>query len=208
VKMSLQVLNHPLAGHLLACLRDKNTHPEQFRSMARNLTTLLVLQATYGLRTREETVETPICPTKARMLDQALAVVPVLRAGLGMLEPIVELFPEVAVGYIGLERHEDTAIARSYYSKLPDLRGRYTLCVDPMLATGGSAAQAISLMKAHGADQVTMVCVVAAPEGVHKLQEVHPDVQIITAALDEGLNERKYIVPGLGDFGDRLYGTL
>ena len=124
-----------------------------------------------------------------------------------MLEPIVELFPDVAVGYIGLERHEDTAIARSYYSKLPNLAGRYTLCVDPMLATGGSAAQAIVLIKSHGGGQVTMVCVVSAPQGVKLLQSRHPDVEIYTAALDEGLNDRKYIVPGLGDFGDRLYGT-
>jgi uracil phosphoribosyltransferase len=206
--MPIQVVNHPLCAHLLAGLRDRETQPHRFRVMAKSLTTLLVIQATYGMRTRQITVETPICPTSARVLDQDLAVVPVLRAGLGMLEPVVELFPDVAVGYIGLERHEDTAIARSYYSKLPDLSGRYTLCLDPMLATGGSAAQAISLMKAHGAQQITMVCVVAAPEGVKKLNEAHPDVQIVTAGMDESLNDRKYIVPGLGDFGDRLYGTM
>jgi uracil phosphoribosyltransferase len=141
------------------------------------------------------------------MLDQSLAVVPVLRAGLGMLEPAVELFPEVAVGYIGLERHEDTAIAKSYYCKLPDLRGKYTLCLDPMLATGGSASQALNLIKEKGADTCVMVCVVAAPEGVAKLEADHPSIRIITAGLDEGLNDRKYIVPGLGDFGDRLYAT-
>jgi uracil phosphoribosyltransferase len=206
--MPLQVLDHPLASHLLASLRNQATPPQEFRQLARRLTTLLVLQATYGIRTRIDRIETPICGTDARVLDQGLAVVPVLRAGLGMLEPVVDLFPDVAVGYIGLERHEETAIARSYYSKLPQsIEGRYTLCVDPMLATGGSAAQAISLIKAHGATQVTMVCVVAAPEGVAKLNEVHPEVQIVTAALDESLNDRKYIVPGLGDFGDRLYGT-
>ncbi len=119
----------------------------------------------------------------------------------------MELFPDVAVGYIGLERHEDTAIARSYYSKLPPLGGRFTLCVDPMLATGGSASQAISLIKDRGAGTVAMVCVVAAPEGVERLLASHPDVLIVTAALDRGLNDRKYILPGLGDFGDRLYGT-
>jgi len=188
-------------------LRDKSTDPEQFRRLAENLTTLLVLQATYGIRTREVMIETPLKTTPGMVLDQPLAAVPVLRAGLGMLQPVVRMFPDVAVGYIGLERHEDTAIARSYYSKLPNLHGRFTLCLDPMLATGGSASQAISLIKSHGATQIVMVCVVAAPEGVARLQTLHPDVQIITGALDEGLNDRKYILPGLGDFGDRLYGT-
>ncbi len=161
-----------------------------------------------GIRSRKETIETPIQPTEVNVLDQGLAVIPVLRAGLGMLEPVLDLFPDVAVGYIGLERHEDTAVARSYYSKLPRLEGRFTPCLDPMLATGGSASQAISLIKHHGAPNVVMVSVVAAPEGVQRLTEQHPDITIITASLDEGLNDRKYIVPGLGDFGDRLYGTF
>lgn len=186
----------------------KKTPPQEFRILARKLTTLLVLQATYGLRTRPSTVKTPIQETAVKMLDQGLGAVPVLRAGLGMLEPVVDLFPDVAVGYIGLERHEETAIARSYYSKLPSsFPGRYVLCLDPMLATGGSAAQAISLIKTSGATQVAMVCIVAAPEGVERLLQSHPDVPIIAGALDERLNDRKYIVPGLGDFGDRLYGT-
>lgn len=205
--MPLQILDHPLAAHLLTSLRDQETPPEQFRRLCRSLTTLLVLQATYRIRTREQAVVTPIKETTGRVLDQPLAVVPVLRAGLGMLEPVLELFPAVAVGYVGLERHEDTAVARSYYSKLPNLEGKYTLCVDPMLATGGSAAQAISLIKMHKPDRVTMVSVVAAPEGVQRLQEAHPDVDIVTGALDESLDARKYIVPGLGDFGDRLFAT-
>jgi uracil phosphoribosyltransferase len=125
-----------------------------------------------------------------------------------MLEPTVELFPNVAVGYIGLERHEDTAIARSYYSKLPNLEGKFTLCLDPMLATGGSAAQAVSLIKNHGAATIVMVCVVAAPEGLAAFEAAHPDVRVVSAAKDRCLNEQKYIVPGLGDFGDRLYGTF
>ncbi|HTQ10552.1 MAG TPA: uracil phosphoribosyltransferase, partial [Fimbriimonadaceae bacterium] len=134
--------------------------------------------------------------------------VPVLRAGLGMLEPAVQLFPDVAVGYIGLERHEATAIAHSYYSKLPNLEGKYTLCLDPMLATGGSASQAISLIKLHKPARAVMVSIVAAPDGIARLEESHPDVLIVTAAKDRCLNDRKYIVPGLGDFGDRLYGTF
>ncbi len=206
--MPVQVLDHPLAHHLLTGLRDKDTDPAAFRRCAKILTHLLILQATHGIRTVATEVETPVGTAQGRRLDQPLAVVPVLRAGLGMLEPVVELFPDVAVGYIGLERHHDTAVAHSYYSKLPDLVGRYTLCVDPMLATGGSAAQAISLIKAHGATSVTMVCVVAAPEGVEFLQAKHPDVPIVAASIDQCLNDRKYIVPGLGDFGDRLYGTF
>ena len=206
--MALHILDHPLASHLVAGLRDASTPPERFRTMANRLTTLLALEATRGIRTRTVDVVTPLETTQQRVLDQTLAVVPVLRAGLGMLEPIVELFPEVSIGYIGLERHEATAIAHSYYCKLPDLEGKFVLCVDPMLATGGSAAQAISLLMDHGAKSVQMVCVVAAPEGVAKLHEAHPGLPIYTAALDRGLNDRKYILPGLGDFGDRLYGTL
>lgn len=206
--MPLQVLNHPLGGHLLASLRDENTPPQQFRELAGRLTTLLVLQATYGVRTRTSQVTTPLTTTDVQVLDQGIAAVPILRAGLGMLQSVVELFPDVAVGYIGLERHEETAVARSYYSKLPNsLTERYTLCLDPMLATGGSAAQAIGLIKSKGATQITMVSIVSAPEGVQRLTEAHPDVNIVTASLDSHLNDRKYIVPGLGDFGDRLYGT-
>lgn len=206
--MPLTILDHPLSGHLVAGLRDKTTTPERFRQLCRNLTTLLAIEATRGMDRLETTVETPLETAPAQRLGQGLAVVPVLRAGLGMLEPIVELFPDVAVGYVGLERHEDTAIAHSYYCKLPRLEGRYTLCVDPMLATGGSASQAISLLKASQAGPITMVSVVSAPEGVAKLQGDHPEIEIVTAALDSGLNDRKYILPGLGDFGDRLYGTL
>jgi uracil phosphoribosyltransferase len=203
----IQVLDHPLAGHLLRGLRDIDTGHQEFRRLSKILTTLLVLQATESLRKRATTVETPLGPAQAHVLDQRLAVIPILRAGLGMLDPVLELFPDVAVGYIGLERNEGTAIARSYYTKLPHLKGCFSLCVDPMLATGGSASQAISLIKEHGAEHVVMVSVVSAPEGIQALSRNHPDVLIVTAAIDEGLNDRKYIVPGLGDFGDRLYGT-
>jgi uracil phosphoribosyltransferase len=206
--MPLRILDHPLAGHLLAELRDKETQPDRFRHLARVLTSLLIIEATREIETEAISIETPIEPTTGLRLSQTLAVVPILRAGLGMLEPAVQLFPDVAVGYIGLERHEDTAIAHSYYSKLPNLNGKYTLCLDPMLATGGSAAQAISLVKMHQPAKVVMVCVVAAPDGIAKLEEAHADVLIVTAARDRCLDDRKYIVPGLGDFGDRLYGTF
>lgn len=205
--MALSLLDHPLADELIASLRDKATAPARFRHLARAITTLLVLEATRDLATVEASIETPIGTARARRLAQGLAVVPVLRAGLGMLESAVELFPDVSVGYIGLERHETTAVAHSYYCKLPDLCGRYVLCLDPMLATGGSASQAISLIRASGGESVTMVCVVAAPEGVERLTRDHPHVRVVAGALDEGLDSRKFIVPGLGDFGDRLYGT-
>lgn len=206
--MALTVLDHPLVEHLLATLRDRSTPPDRFRHAARRITTLLALEATRGMRTSVRPLETPLERFDAQDLDQGLAVVPVLRAGLAMLEPIVELFPDVSVGYIGLERHHDTAVAHSYYVKLPQLRGRYTLCVDPMLATGGSASQALSMIRSQGPDRAVMVCVVAAPDGVEKLQSDHPDVPIVTAALDRELDASKYILPGLGDFGDRLYGTM
>ncbi len=206
--MPLHVVDHPLAQHLLTGLRDHQTAPDVFRRLSWNLTTILAIEATRFLQAGPTSVITPVQEAIGLRLMEGLAVVPVLRAGLGMLEPIVQLFPDVSVGYIGLERNESTAIARSYYSKLPDLTDRYTLCVDPMLATGGSAAQAVSFIKAHGAKKVAMVCVVAAPEGVAKLEASHPEIEIFTAALDERLNERFYIVPGLGDYGDRLYGTF
>jgi uracil phosphoribosyltransferase len=206
--MPFTLLEHPLAGHLVAQLRDVETAPEAFRKYARILTTLLVLEATKNMATETSSVQTPIAETTATRLAERLVVVPILRAGLGMLESAVELFPYVSVGYIGLERHEETAIARSYYCKLPKLDGTFTLCLDPMLATGGSASQAISLIQANGGHRVAMVCVVAAPEGVAKMQLDHPSVPIFAAALDSSLDSRKFIVPGLGDFGDRLYGTV
>jgi uracil phosphoribosyltransferase len=205
--MPMHVIDHPLAGHILAGLRDKLTPPDRFRRYADNLATILALEATRGVRTRHEEVRTPLESADAVRLDQGLAVVPVLRAGMSMLEPILRLFPDVAVGYIGLERSHETAVAHSYYVKLPQLKGRYTLCLDPMLATGGSASQAVSLLKSHGASPIVMVSVVAAPEGVERFEGEHPDVPIYVAGLDRALNDKKYILPGLGDYGDRLYGT-
>lgn len=201
-------LDHPLAAHLLAELRHRDTAPDRFRDVSWILTTLLVLEATRDLQTRSQIIMTPLEDTECQVLAEGLAAVPVLRAGLGMLEPIVKLYSDVKVGYIGLERNHDTAVAHSYYCKLPDLTGRFVLCLDPMLATGGSASQAISLIKAHGGERITMVSVVAAPQGVQKLRHDHPGVNIVTASLDRDLNDKKYILPGLGDYGDRLYGTF
>lgn len=203
----LHVLNHPLASHLVASLRDQATPPADFRSLAHRLGLLLAMESTRDLATRAESVTTPLETTAAYRLAQPLVVVPILRAGLGMVQPFIELFPDVSVGYIGLERDHATAVAHSYYCKLPPLAGRTVILVDPMLATGGSAAQALTLLKSHGATAVRMACVVSAPEGVAALHAAHPDVPVFSAAHDRCLNERKYILPGLGDFGDRLYGT-
>jgi len=202
------VLDHPLALSIVSELRQKDTPPERYRDLCRTLTTLLILKATDDLKTRTETVQTPLEVTRGQVLSEGLAVVPVLRAGLGMLEPVTQLFDDVKVGYIGLERAHETAIAHRYYCKLPDLTGRRVLCLDPMLATGGSASQAISFIKDSGGERVVMVCVIAAPEGVARLNQDHPDVRIVAGALDRELNPNKYILPGLGDFGDRLYGTF
>lgn len=200
-------VGHPLAGHLLAALRDRDTPPELFRTLTRRLTTVLVLEATSDLDTEEISVPTPLEETKGLHLAQPLVAVPILRAGLGMLDAVVDLFPEVRVGYIGLERDEATFEATQYYSKLPKVDDARVLLLDPMLATGGSAAAALRALKGAGAKRPRMVSVVAAPEGIRAIEDAHPDVQIYTAAVDRELNQMAYILPGLGDFGDRLFGT-
>ncbi len=206
--MALFVCEHPLSRHLLTQLRDKTTSPERFRRVSRLLSNLLLLEATKDLKLKEIEISTPLETMHDATLAEGLAVVPVLRAGLSMLESALTLFPDVAVGYVGLERNEETAVAHSYYCKLPALPGRLTLCLDPMLATGGSASQAIDVLKSNGADRIKMVSVISAPEGVARLQADHPDVPIFTAAVDRELSPERYIMPGLGDFGDRLYGTM
>lgn len=205
--MQIEVVQHPLVKHILTRLRDASTEPAQFRALARQLTLLLAVEATRDLPVREYTVQTPLEPTQGHSLAQPIVAVPILRAGLGMLEAITELFTEVRVGYIGLERDEATAIARAYYCKLPPIGTSRVLLLDPMLATGGSAAQAVEVLLKAGAQDIVHVCVVAAPEGVRLLNERFPQVRIVAASIDRGLNDRKFIVPGLGDFGDRLYGT-
>lgn len=203
----LTVVDHPLAGHLLAGLRDARTPPERFRHLSRRLATVLALEATRGLATREATVQTPMRDAQASVLADAVVCVPILRAGLGLLDAFTDLLPDVQVGYAGLERDESTLRATSYYVKVPDLARGTVLLLDPMLATGGSASFAVQLLKERGALDVHLVCVVAAPEGVQRLADEHPDVRVLTAALDDGLNGAGYIVPGLGDYGDRLFGT-
>ena len=205
--MPLHLLDHPLAAHVLTRLRDKTTPPAQFRTLCHQIALLLTLEATQDLATRAHTVETPLETFNGRALECPIVVVPILRAGLGMLQPIVDLFPDVSVGYIGLERDHDTALARSYYCKLPPLKNTRVLLVDPMLATGGSAVKALDVIFSRGASEVDLLNIVAAPEGVAVVEKAYPKIRIFSGALDRELNARKYILPGLGDFGDRLYGT-
>jgi uracil phosphoribosyltransferase len=205
--MALHLLQHPLGAHVMTHLRDHTTKPALFRTLAYQISLLLALEATRDLATEEKAITTPLEPMTGRVLARALVIVPVLRAGLGMVQPFQDNFPDVSVGYVGLERDHTTAIARSYYCKLPPLEGKRVLVLDPMLATGGSAVQAIDVVKAAGAKEIAFVCIVASPEGVAALESAHPAVPIFAGALDRELNTQKYILPGLGDFGDRLYGT-
>ena len=205
---NVTVVDHPLAGHLLAELRDVRTEPERFRTIAQRLATVLVLEATRDLEVAKSVVQTPLTEAKARLISRPVVAVPILRAGLGLLDAVTSLLPEVRVGYAGLERDEATLQPTSYYLKVPELRDAHVLLLDPMLATGGSAVFAASLLKKRGATDVQLVCVVAAPEGVRRMAQEHPDIRIVTAAVDDGLNDVGYIVPGLGDFGDRLFGTF
>ena len=205
----LHLVNHPLVHDSLAQLRDKATRPDEFRRLATRISVLLAAEALRELPTRQSTVETPIGPADARRVGADVVVVPVLRAGLGMLDAVLELVPGARVGHIGLQRDEITAVASQYYSKLTrGLRDSYVLMIDPMLATGGSASAALELLRQAGASRVRIVCIVAAPEGVAVVEREHPDVSIYTPVVDSHLNANKYIVPGLGDFGDRLYGTV
>jgi len=205
--MPLHLLNHPLGTHVLTHLRDKSTKPVLFRTLSYQISLLLALEATRDLATEDKLIETPMEPMTGRVLAMLLAIVPILRAGLGMVQPFQDIFPDVSVGYVGLERDHTTAIARSYYCKLPPLDGKRVLVLDPMLATGGSAIQALEVVNAAGAKDISFICIVASPEGVAALDKAHPNVPIFTAAVDRTLNAKKYILPGLGDFGDRLYGT-
>jgi uracil phosphoribosyltransferase len=204
----LRVLEHPLADHIITHLRDRTTKPATFRTLAYQLTLMLAIDATRDLATEEKSVETPLESTTGRTLShQPIVVVAILRAGVSMVQPFMDIFPDVSVGYVGLERDHATAVARNYYSKLPVLQNRRVFVVDPMLATGGSAAQAIDVVKRHGGSAPRLVCIIAAPAGVEEVTRRHPDASIHVGVLDRALNARKYILPGLGDFGDRLYGT-
>lgn len=206
--MPLHVVRHPVIEDCLAGLRDRDTPCDEFRRLARRASVLLAAEATRDLALSEGTVETPLERAPAYRIGSRVVAVPVLRAGLGMLDAFLELVPKAEVGYFGLERNEQTAAARRYYEKVPkDLGDAVVFLLDPMLATGGSAAMAVDGLVGLGAREVRLLSIVAAPEGVAHLAAAVPDAVIFTAALDRTLNDRKYILPGLGDFGDRLFGT-
>ena len=205
--MPLIVLNHPVVTAALNQLRDAQTDSAEFRRACEVVTTCLAFEASRDLVTREGTVVTPLETIATPVPDEGIAVVAILRAGVGMVDPFARLLPDVAVGFVGMERDETTAVAHTYYQKLPNLHGRVVYVLDPMLATGGSAEFTLRAVTHQGAKKVKFICIVAAPEGVERLEKKFPDLEIITAALDRELNSRKFILPGLGDFGDRLFGT-
>ena len=206
---TFHLVDHPLIQHKLTIMRDKNTSSKDFRQLLDEISMLMGYEVTRNLPLEDVEVETPICKaTLKRLAGKKLAIVPILRAGLGMVDGLLRLVPSARVGHIGLYRDPDTHLPVEYYCKMPQgIDERLTIVVDPMLATGGSAADAITMVKEKGAKSVLLMCLVAAPEGVKKVQDAHPDVDIYCAALDEKLNDHAYIVPGLGDAGDRIFGT-
>lgn len=206
--MAITILDHPLAEDLLTILRDQETEPPQFRQIAERLGYLLVAEALSDMPTDSVDIETPLEATVGTKLHRPVVAVAVLRAGLGLLESVQTLVPDAAIGFAGVQRDEETAEPIEYYTKFPTLDPARVLILEPMLATGGSLSWAIDKVKENGAKDITAVCVVAAPEGVDRMKKDHPDVRIVAASLDRELNEQFYIAPGLGDMGDRLFGTL
>lgn len=206
----LHVVDHPLITHKLSIMRNKKTGSKDFRELLEEIAMLMGYELTRDLPLEDVSIETPLTKMTAKMISgKKLAIVPILRAGLGMVDGLLSLIPVAKVGHIGLYRDPDTHLPVEYYCKLPpDINDRIVILVDPMLATGGSAVDALTKLKEHGCTHIRFMCLVAAPEGVKKVQEAHPDVDIYAAALDDHLNEHAYIVPGLGDAGDRIFGTL
>jgi uracil phosphoribosyltransferase len=203
------VFDHPLIQHKLTYIRDKNTGTKEFRELVDEVATLMAYEITRDMPVQEVDIETPVAIAKCKMLSgKKIGLIPILRAGLGMVEGILNLIPAAKVGHVGLYRDPETLKPVEYYVKLPsDIGERELIVIDPMLATGGSAAAAIQVLKERGAQNIKLMCLIAAPEGIHEMQKHHPDVDIYVAGVDEQLNDHGYIVPGLGDAGDRLFGT-
>lgn len=203
-----ELIEHPCVQHKLAIIRDVDTGHKRFRELATEITIFVCYEALKNVKTRQIKVQTPVAEATCRKIDTDLVVVPILRAGIGMLEGILELVPTARVGFVGLYRDEVTKQPVTYYERFPpQIRGGTCIVVDPMLATGGSTVAAIDLLKENGAEDIVVVCIVTCPEGIALVEKNHPDVKIYAAAIDDHLNENKYIVPGLGDAGDRLFGT-
>jgi len=207
--MSAIVLDNPLIQHKLSIIRDKKTGTKEFREIIGELATFLCYEAMSDAKLEEVEIETPICKTKVKKLNEnKYAFVPILRAGTGMLDGLLKAIPNAKIGHVGLYRNEETHEPVRYYYKMPsDISSREVIVLDPMLATGGSASDTITMLKEDGVKNIKFLCIIAAPEGIKKLEEAHPDVKIYTTAVDERLNENAYIVPGLGDAGDRIFGT-
>ena len=202
------LIDHPCVQHKLAIIRDIDTGHKRFRELATEITKFVCYEALKNIRTKEVTVQTPVAEATCRKLDTDLVVIPILRAGVGMLEGILELVPTARVGFVGLYRDEETKMPVTYYERFPpQIKGGTCIIIDPMIATGGSTAAAIDKLKENGAGDIVVVCIVTCPEGIALVESEHPDVPIYAAAIDEKLNDKKYIVPGLGDAGDRLFGT-
>ncbi len=206
---NVHILDHPLIRHKLAIIRDKNTCTKQFREIVSELATLMAYESFKDVPTQEIVVETPLeTVTQTVVKENSIAIVPILRAGLGMVDGILSLFPAAKVGHIGLYRDETTFEPKEYYCKLPtNIEEKVVMVVDPMLATGGSAVDAINMLKKRGCKKIKLMSIIAAPEGVDKVAKAHPDVEVFISTLDRGLNEHCYILPGLGDAGDRIFGT-
>lgn len=201
-------IEHPCVQHKLAIIRDIDTGHKRFRELATEITKFICYEALKNIKTKEVTVETPVAEAVCRKIDTDIVVIPILRAGVGMLEGILELVPTARVGFVGVYRDEETKRPVPYYERFPpQIKGGTCIVVDPMLATGGSTVAAIDLLKDQGADNIIVICIVTCPEGIELVERKHPDVRIYAAAIDNALDERKYIVPGLGDAGDRLFGT-
>ena len=207
--MNTVILDNPLIQHKLAIIRDKKTGTKEFREIIGELATFLCYEAMSDAKLEEVEIETPICKTKVKKLNEnKYAFVPILRAGTGMLDGLLKAIPNAKIGHVGLYRNENTHKPVRYYYKMPsDISSREVIVLDPMLATGGSASDTITMLKEDGVKKIKFLCIIAAPEGIKKLEELHPDVRIYTSAVDEKLNKNAYIVPGLGDAGDRIFGT-
>ena len=202
------LIEHPCVQHKLALVRDSETGHKRFRELSKEITQFVCYEALKSIRTKEVSVETPVATATCRMIDTDLVVIPILRAGVGMLDGILELVPTARVGFVGLYRDEETKQPVTYYERIPpQIKGGTCIVIDPMIATGGSTAAALDLLKEQGADNIVVICIVTCPEGIATVEASHPDVPIYAAAIDERLNDKKYIVPGLGDAGDRLFGT-
>lgn len=204
-----ELIDHPCVQHKLAIIRDVETGHKRFRELAKEITKFICYEALKNIKMKKVTVQTPVASAACKKIDTDIVVIPILRAGVGMLEGILELVPTARVGFVGLYRDEETKQPVTYYERFPpQIKGGTCIVIDPMVATGGSTVAAIDILKENGADNILVICIVTCPEGITVVEKAHPDVRVYAAAIDEKLNEKKYIVPGLGDAGDRLFGTI